>query len=50
MAFLCALATSGDAAAAIDQANRVAALSVEGVGVSAIPTPAQVAARYPTQP
>jgi hypothetical protein len=46
-AFLCALAASGDAASALDQANRVAALSVEGDGSSAIPTPAQVAARYP---
>lgn len=45
-AFLCALATTGDAARAVDQANRVAALSVEGAGPSAIPTPAQVAARY----
>lgn len=45
--FLCALASTGDAARAIDRANRVAALSVEGVGPSAIPTPAQVAARYP---
>lgn len=46
-AFLCALASTSDAARAIDHANRVAALSVEGVGPSAIPTPAQVAARYP---
>lgn len=46
--FLCALAASADPAAAMDQANRVAALSVEGVGASAIPTPAQVAARYPS--
>ena len=47
--FLCALAASGDAAAAVDRANRVAALSVEGLGASAIPTPAQVATRYPTR-
>lgn len=46
-AFLCALADSGDAGSAIDLANRIAALSVEGVGPSAIPTPAQVAAHYP---
>ncbi len=46
-AFLSALARDGDAAAAIAQANRIAALSVEGVGPSAIPTLAQVAARYP---
>lgn len=46
-AFLCALAAKGDPAAAVDHANRVAALSVEGIGASAIPTPAQVAARYP---
>ena len=45
-AFLCALAATGDPAAAMDRANRVAALSVEGVGPSAIPTLAQVAARY----
>lgn len=44
--FLCALATTGDASAAVDRANRVAAMSVEGVGHSAIPTPEQVAARY----
>jgi sugar/nucleoside kinase (ribokinase family) len=48
MAFLCALASTGDAAAAIDQANRIAALSVEGIGASTIPTLAQVAARYPS--
>lgn len=47
--FLCALAASGDAAAAVDRANRVAALSVEGLGAAAIPTPAQVATRYATQ-
>lgn len=45
-AFLCALAASGDPAAAADHANRVAAMSVEGVGPSAIPTPEQVAARF----
>jgi len=45
--FLCALAASGNPALSVDQANRVAALSVEGVGASAIPTLAQVAARYP---
>jgi 1D-myo-inositol 3-kinase len=49
-AFLCALARDGDAAVAVTQANRIAALSVEGVGPSAIPTLAQVAARYPEQP
>ncbi len=48
-AFLCGLAATGDAAAAIDQANRVAALSVEGVGATAIPTRAQVAARFPAR-
>lgn len=48
-AFLCTLASSGDPAAAIAQANRIAALSVEGIGPSAIPTLAQVAARYPDQ-
>lgn len=46
--FLCALATMADAAAAVDHANQVAAMSVEGVGHSAIPTPEQVAARYAT--
>lgn len=45
--FLCALAAGSDPAAAMDQANRVAALSVEGIGPDAIPTLAQVAARYP---
>lgn len=45
--FLCSLAASGDPASAMDLANRVAALSVEGIGASAIPTPAQVAARFP---
>ncbi len=42
-----ALAASGDPATSVDEANRVAALSVEGIGASAIPTPAQVTARYP---
>ena len=45
--FLCALVATDDPAEAMDQANRVAALSVEGVSTSAIPTPAEVAARYP---
>ncbi len=47
-AFLCTLAATGDAAAAADHANRVAALSVEGVGPFAIPTPAHVEARFPS--
>ena len=45
--FLCALARDGDPARAMDQANRVAALAVEGVGVAAIPTPSLVATRFP---
>ena len=44
--FLCALAATGDPATAMDMANRVAALAVEGVGVAAIPTPERIAARY----
>ncbi|HEX8732943.1 MAG TPA: PfkB family carbohydrate kinase [Ktedonobacterales bacterium] len=49
--FLCALAATHDPATAMDMANRVAALAVEGVGVAAIPTPERIAARYlpPTQ-
>lgn len=44
--FLCALASMSDPVVAIDLANRVAAISVEGVGASAIPTREQAAARY----
>lgn len=44
--FLCALAATQDAETAMDMANRVAALAVEGVGVAAIPTPERIAARY----
>ncbi|HZC04151.1 MAG TPA: PfkB family carbohydrate kinase [Ktedonobacterales bacterium] len=47
-AFLCALGSGTDAVAAIDFANRVAALSVEGVGHTTIPTPQEIAARYPS--
>ncbi len=44
--FLCALAATADPATAMDMANRVAALAVEGVGAAAIPTPEQITARY----
>lgn len=47
-AFLCELHATGDPAAAIDFANRVAALSVERSGAEGIPTRADVAARYGT--
>ena len=46
MAFLCELWTTGDARAAVDFANRVAALSVEGPGATNIPSRAEVAARF----
>lgn len=48
MSFLATLGMGGEVGEAVDFANRVAALSVEGDGHSAIPTPAQVAARFPT--
>lgn len=44
--FLCALASVGDPVVAIDLANRVAAVSVEGIGASAIPTLEQATTRY----
>jgi sugar/nucleoside kinase (ribokinase family) len=46
-AFLLRLHESGDPRAAVDFANRVAALSVEGEGVQGIPTRAALLARYP---
>jgi hypothetical protein len=46
-AFLLRLHETGDARAAVDFANRVAALSVEGEGVHAIPTRAALLSRYP---
>jgi sugar/nucleoside kinase (ribokinase family) len=46
MAFLCELWTTGDVRAAVDFANRVAALSVEGPGATNIPSRAEVAARF----
>jgi pfkB family carbohydrate kinase len=45
-AFLCELQETGDAAAAIDFANRVAACSVEAAGGEGIPTREMVAARW----
>ena len=45
-AFLLRLREIHDPRAAVDYANRVAALSIEGEGESAIPTPDQVIARY----
>lgn len=45
-AFLCHLHTTGDPRAASDFANRVAALSIERVGVAGIPTHDEVAARF----
>jgi sugar/nucleoside kinase (ribokinase family) len=45
-AFLCSLHVTGDPHAAADFANRVAALSVERIGASGIPTRAEVAARF----
>jgi sugar/nucleoside kinase (ribokinase family) len=47
-AFLCELRATGQARAAADFANRVAALSVEGAGATSIPTRAEVAARFTT--
>jgi sugar/nucleoside kinase (ribokinase family) len=44
--FLCALAATADPVTAMDMANRVAALAVEGIGAAGIPTPEQIAARY----
>jgi len=49
-AFLCELYATGDPVAAVDFANRVAALSVERPGTEGIPTRAAVAARYPVLP
>jgi 1D-myo-inositol 3-kinase len=46
-AFLLRLRESGDPRAAVDFANRVAALSVEADGVHGIPTRAALLARYP---
>jgi 1D-myo-inositol 3-kinase len=45
-AFLCELARTGDAAAAVDFANKVAACSVEAPGGEGIPTREMVAARW----
>ena len=45
-AFLCALHESGNAAAAVDFANRVAACSVERSGSEGIPTREMLAARW----
>ena len=47
-AFLCALREMGDAARAVDFANRVAACSVEAPGGEGIPTREMVAARWNT--
>lgn len=49
-AFLCELHTTGAPAAAVDFANRVAALSVERPGTEGIPTRAAVIARYSSSP
>jgi len=46
-AFLLRLHESGDVRIAMDFANRVAALSIEGEGVHGIPTRAALLARYP---
>lgn len=45
-AFLCELHATGDARAATNFANRVAALSIESVGAAGIPTRAEVNARF----
>ena len=45
-AFLCALDTTGDPRAAVDFANRAAALSVEHPGAVGIPTRADIARRF----
>lgn len=45
-AFLCALRENGDARAAMDFANRVAAYSVEHEGISGIPTCEDLARRF----
>lgn len=45
-AFLCALHETGDAAEAVDFANRVAACSVEAPGSAGIPTREMLAARW----
>lgn len=44
--FLCHLHATGDARAAIEFAHRVAAYSIEHVGATGIPTPAQLAGRF----
>ncbi|HLZ23200.1 MAG TPA: PfkB family carbohydrate kinase [Ktedonobacterales bacterium] len=49
-AFLCELHATGDPTAAVDFANRVAALSVERPGTDGIPTRAALAARYDVLP
>ena len=46
MTLLCALAAGATPAQAAREANQVAALSVEGVGASAIPTPEAARARF----
>lgn len=48
-AFLCALHETGDAATAVDFANRVAACSVEALGGEGIPTREMLAARWKSQ-
>lgn len=45
-AFLCHLHATGDPRAAAEFANRVAAISVEHIGASGIPTHSEVAARF----
>ncbi|HEX6122516.1 MAG TPA: PfkB family carbohydrate kinase [Ktedonobacterales bacterium] len=45
-AFLCRLRATGDPRGAVDFAQRVAGLSVEHVGATGIPTPAELAARF----
>lgn len=46
-AFLLRLRATGDPREAVDFANRVAALSVEGTGIAGIPTREQVLTHYP---
>jgi sugar/nucleoside kinase (ribokinase family) len=46
MTFLCALAGGATPASAMVEANQVAALSIEGAGIVAIPTPGAARARF----
>jgi sugar/nucleoside kinase (ribokinase family) len=46
MTFLCALAAGATPELAMVEANQVAALSVEGIGLEAIPTPEAAGARF----